>query len=266
MVEPRLPRRRAREEDLTVYAGAADHPAPGAQPPSDLRINMSLRRGRALVTIGGEIDLCTEQALVSALREAVGRGARGVDLDLTGTTFCDCSGLRALLAARHHAQRSGKTLTIRAASRPVQRLLSATGTQALFTSRGRSPHLPSERSILSAADTQEDALSRDEDLHTEVAQLRRAMQTRPVIDQAIGVLMASFRLSPEDAWNVLVAVSQNTNTKLHQLARQLVTAVQGSALDEAVQQHLGAALLALRTPTSPARQPAEEGDGCEEVT
>lgn len=123
-----------------------------------------------------------------------------------------------------------------------------------------------ERSILSAADTQEDALSRDEDLHTEVAQLRRAMQTRPVIDQAIGVLMASFSLSPEDAWNVLVAVSQNTNTKLHQLARQLVTAVQGSALDEAVQQHLGAALLALRTPTSPARQPAEEGDGCEEGT
>ncbi|MEU1406641.1 ANTAR domain-containing protein [Streptomyces sp. NPDC005728] len=88
-------------------------------------------------------------------------------------------------------------------------------------------------------------MSTEEDLCIEVAQLRRAMQTRSVIDQAMGVLMAAFSLGSEDAWNVLVMVSQNTNTKLHQLAQQLVSSVQGVALAEAVQQQVAASLAAL---------------------
>ncbi|MEU6064628.1 ANTAR domain-containing protein [Streptomyces sp. NPDC047082] len=103
-------------------------------------------------------------------------------------------------------------------------------------------------------DAQEDALSREEDLRTEVVQLRRAMQTRPVIDQATGVLMASFSLSSEDAWYVLVMVSQNTNTKLHRLAQELVDTTQGGELSEAVQQQVAAAVAALHaagdTPSS----------------
>ncbi|MFJ3235953.1 ANTAR domain-containing protein [Streptomyces sp. NPDC086787] len=90
--------------------------------------------------------------------------------------------------------------------------------------------------------TPEGAPSQEEDLRAEVVQLRRAMQTRPVIDQAAGVLMASFGISPETAWNVLVTLSQNTNTKLHQLAGQLVATTQGGTLPEETQQHLAAAI------------------------
>ncbi|MBT2676182.1 ANTAR domain-containing protein [Streptomyces sp. ISL-14] len=82
----------------------------------------------------------------------------------------------------------------------------------------------------------------DYDLRIEVAQLRRAMQTRPTIDLARGILMASFSLSSEEAWMVLVAASQNTNTKLHSLAGDLVTAVKGDALPEAVQEQLSSAV------------------------
>ncbi|GAA3207417.1 hypothetical protein GCM10020256_03040 [Streptomyces thermocoprophilus] len=64
-----------------------------------------------------------------------------------------------------------------------------------------------------------------EKLRVELVQLRRAMQTRPTIDLARGILMASFGLTADDAWTVLVATSQNTNTKLHHLARDLITAV-----------------------------------------
>lgn len=39
--------------------------------------------------------------------------------------------------------------------------------------------------------------------------------------------MASFGLSPEQAWEVLVAVSQNANTKLHHVAEEIVGAVTG---------------------------------------
>ena len=51
------------------------------------------------------------------------------------------------------------------------------------------------------------------------------MQTRPVIDMARGALMASFALNADDAWAVLVEASQHSNTKLHQLAQDLVDAL-----------------------------------------
>ncbi|MGW7068934.1 ANTAR domain-containing protein [Streptomyces sp. NPDC054855] len=65
----------------------------------------------------------------------------------------------------------------------------------------------------------------EQDPRVELVQLRRAMETRPAIDMARGVLMASFGLSPDDAWGVLVSISQNTNTKLHLVADELVGAV-----------------------------------------
>jgi hypothetical protein len=72
------------------------------------------------------------------------------------------------------------------------------------------------------------------------------MQTRPAIDLARGILMASFSLSPEVAWTVLVTASQNTNTKLHVLAQDLVGTVQGTPLPEEVQQQLAAAVAQAR--------------------
>ncbi|MGW1915765.1 ANTAR domain-containing protein [Streptomyces sp. NPDC002076] len=252
---------------MTVHAAMTDASAAAEAPLQDLVINVSPCGGRVLVTICGELDICTEGALRSALREAVGRGPQGVDLDLTGTTFCDCSGLNVLLAARRDALRAGKTLTVQAASRQVQRLLSVTGTGSLFVFR-RVPYPPSG-TALPAAETQEDALSQEEELRTEVVQLRRAMQTRAVIDQALGVLMASFRLSSEDAWNVLVTVSQNTNIKLHRLAEQLVTTVQGVALADAVQAQVAAAVAALHAAAnmpSDAPRPTEEGEGSGDAT
>ncbi|MGC9539667.1 ANTAR domain-containing protein [Streptomyces sp. UG1] len=85
-------------------------------------------------------------------------------------------------------------------------------------------------------------MEREEDLRTEVAQLRRAMHTRPTIDLARGILMASFGLEAEDAWAVLVAVSQNTNTKLHSLAGTLVATVKGDPLPVEVREQLSSAV------------------------
>ncbi|MEU5701795.1 ANTAR domain-containing protein [Streptomyces aurantiacus] len=81
-----------------------------------------------------------------------------------------------------------------------------------------------------------------EALRTEVVQLKRAMQTRPVIDMARGVLMASFGLRPDDAWSVLVDVSQHTNTKLRQVAAELVETVGGEPLPEPLSTRLSTAV------------------------
>jgi AmiR/NasT family two-component response regulator len=54
--------------------------------------------------------------------------------------------------------------------------------------------------------------------------LRRAIESRAVIDQAIGVLMATRGLDAEGAFRMLARESQNTNTKLRDIAVRAVEA------------------------------------------
>ncbi|MFF9817469.1 ANTAR domain-containing protein [Streptomyces sp. NPDC014006] len=188
------------------------------------------------VTVRGELDLDADDALDRALRAAVTLSAGDVELDLSGVDFCDCSALNVLLTHRRRALDEGKMLVLGGAAPTVLRLMELTGTLTLFVTDDDAGESVSQ---------DDDAL---EDLRVEVVQLRRAMQTRPVIDLARGILMASFGLSAEDAWTALVTASQNTNTKLHHLARDLVGAVHGEPLADPVQQQLAAAVAKVAAP------------------
>ena len=57
------------------------------------------------------------------------------------------------------------------------------------------------------------------------AALPDLFENRAAIEQAKGVLMAIYRVSAEQAFRVLQWRSQETNTKLRALARQLVSEV-----------------------------------------
>ena len=52
--------------------------------------------------------------------------------------------------------------------------------------------------------------------------LRIALETRGVIDQAKGILMARHRLTADQAFQVLVRMSMRTNRKLRAVAEDLV--------------------------------------------
>ena len=60
-------------------------------------------------------------------------------------------------------------------------------------------------------------------------QLERALTSRTVIDQALGILMAQQRCTADEAFALLRAHSQNNNRKLRDLAAELVTRVSGQA-------------------------------------
>jgi GAF domain-containing protein len=64
------------------------------------------------------------------------------------------------------------------------------------------------------------------DAHSEAVQLaadmRRAMESRAVIDMAKGVLIARHHCSPDEAFAILSRTSQNHNRKLRELAEALV--------------------------------------------
>lgn len=94
--------------------------------------------------------------------------------------------------------------------------------------------------------TQQDAVQPEPELHAELTQLRKAMESRPVIDQAKGVLMAAYRLSPEETWKVLVGVSQRTNIKLRTVAQNIVDSTQRGAVDKHLRTGIEAALRDMR--------------------
>ncbi|MFE0454620.1 ANTAR domain-containing protein [Streptomyces sp. NPDC058914] len=223
---------------------------------------------RVVVAVRGELDLESTERLEHALRAALAATVGGVDLDLGEVTFCDCAALNVLLSLRERGLKCGKTVAVRSAGPVVERLLTLTRTADLFDEPFPDPDpapdpapdpVPAsgshradraDRAVRHSGPGGEDTVSSAQDARVEVVQLRRAMQTRPVIDLARGILMASFALSAEDAWRVLVETSQHTNTKLHHLARDLVTAVQGEPPTEAVQEQVAAAVARVRSEPS----------------
>ncbi|WP_051872257.1 ANTAR domain-containing protein [Streptomyces sclerotialus] len=215
---------------------------PASVPPVPATIGIAPDGDRVSVSIRGELDLDAAQRFRPDLRHALGYSVSGIDLHLREVEFCDCSGLNLLLSLHRRAMEQCKTVTMRSGSRAVERVLDLTGSRELFTP----PNPDGETMTHPAAPDGGPCVGTDphtgQDLHTLVAQLRRAMQTRPTIDLARGILMASFSLSPEAAWQVLVTASQNTNTKLHRLAHDLVGTVQGDVLPAGVQEHLAAAV------------------------
>ncbi|HZG97038.1 MAG TPA: GAF and ANTAR domain-containing protein [Nocardioidaceae bacterium] len=58
-----------------------------------------------------------------------------------------------------------------------------------------------------------------------VRQLAQALETRPVIDQAKGILMRDRNCTASEAFDLLVAASQRTNRKLRTIAQDVVDSV-----------------------------------------
>ncbi|MGW0969905.1 STAS domain-containing protein [Streptomyces sp. NPDC002516] len=104
-----------------------------------LAVDVASRSGGATVNVHGEIDLAGAELLRRALLKAaaVCRTGDAVTLDLSDVTFCDGSGLEALLRARRRASCEHCSLTIAAASPAVRHLLELTGTAALLGSDSR---------------------------------------------------------------------------------------------------------------------------------
>ncbi|MEV5321436.1 ANTAR domain-containing protein [Streptomyces sp. NPDC052687] len=59
-------------------------------------------------------------------------------------------------------------------------------------------------------------------LQREVAQLKEAVSSHAVVDQAIGMMVALGRVTPEQGWTVLKEVSQHTNIKLRNVAELIL--------------------------------------------
>ncbi|MEV6547696.1 ANTAR domain-containing protein [Streptomyces sp. NPDC051597] len=89
------------------------------------------------------------------------------------------------------------------------------------------------------------------ELRAENEQLRGALTSRAVIDQARGMLMALAPCSGERAWGLLVDVSQHCNVKLRDVAAALVATAEDEAFPDPMRRGLRDALRRLHAPDPP---------------
>ena len=88
-------------------------------------------------------------------------------------------------------------------------------------------------------------------LRAQNSQLALALETRAVIDQARGMVMALAPCTGDRAWELLVGVSQHCNIKLRTVAAALVATAEDKPLPADIQRELRRALRRLHAADRP---------------
>lgn len=81
----------------------------------------------AVLTVSGELNLYTSSGFGAAARTAAGDGHPHLILDLAAVSFCDSSGLSALITLFRWVQNTGGSLTLAAVPERMARLLEMSG-------------------------------------------------------------------------------------------------------------------------------------------
>ncbi|MGX4694162.1 ANTAR domain-containing protein [Streptomyces sp. JNUCC 63] len=88
----------------------------------------------------------------------------------------------------------------------------------------------------------DDAADRLRELQKEVEQLKEAVTSHAVVDQAIGMVVALGRITPDQGWMVLKEVSQHTNMRLRNIAELVLIWGRTGDLPEEIRAELEDAL------------------------
>lgn len=92
----------------------------------------NLDGGTPVVSVMGEVDLATAPVLEQTLCGVAANRPGKVIVDLTGCSFFDARGLRALVATKMRLARSNESLAVVVSNPNVLRIFRLTGCEALF--------------------------------------------------------------------------------------------------------------------------------------
>ncbi|MFC9678188.1 ANTAR domain-containing protein [Streptomyces sp. NPDC056948] len=168
---------------------------------------------RAEFTPRGELVHGCADVLARTLAELPATITR-VDLDMRGVHFMDTAGLQFLDVLGDYGLARATTVTTTNWNGQPRRILELAGLDTTDPLR-TAAHDPAPAASSAVA------VERAERLHvlqSEVEQLRQAIASRPVIDQARGILMATHGCTSDQAWHILRETSQLSNTKLRDVA------------------------------------------------
>ncbi|MDX2595099.1 MULTISPECIES: ANTAR domain-containing protein [Streptomyces] len=196
--------------------------------------------GRALLDACGELVRgCTDT--LSAALDALPEGITGIELDMSGVSFMDTAGLEFLDALAEYGRLHGIPVAVSGWWGQPRRVLELVGLDVtdplgIALAAGVRDRTGSAVALERAEQLRE--------LREEIEQLRHAIDSRPVIDQARGILMAAHGCGPERAWDILREASQRSNTKLREVAAAVTasTAPEGPVPPEELRTALRAAV------------------------
>ncbi|MER6434539.1 STAS domain-containing protein [Streptomyces sp900105245] len=93
----------------------------------DIAISARTDASRAEIIVSGELDIGTAMDLRSVLRAAV-IAHEEMTIDLSGLTFCDCTGVATFVSIQNLAHRRGRQMVIGAIPGHLQKVLRLTRT------------------------------------------------------------------------------------------------------------------------------------------
>ncbi|KOU56876.1 hypothetical protein ADK57_40815 [Streptomyces sp. MMG1533] len=192
-----------------------------------LVIESHVDAGRAVLAPRGELIHGSADVLAKALAE-LPDGTSRVELDMTGVLFMDTAGLEFLETLGDYGHRHGIPVMTANWDGQPRRILELVGLdtadpmQAADGGSGPEHQHPFASSAVAV-----ERAEQLQQLQAEVDQLRQAIASRPVIDQARGILMATHACTSDEAWTILREASQLSNTKLRTVAAA-VTASTGA--------------------------------------
>jgi len=99
---------------------------------SDQSFPLSVHDGQAVVTTPEEIDIANAGLLREALVSAIESGQPLIVVDMSGTEFCDSTGLNVLIRGLGQAQQAGAELRLVMGGAGLHRVLTVTGVAGMF--------------------------------------------------------------------------------------------------------------------------------------
>jgi anti-anti-sigma factor len=100
-----------------------------------LRCDVDARGDGVVVRPHGELDLSTTAVLAHAIQEAAARRPASIEVDLSGLTFLDSTGVKLLLDWHSTGRGLGMDFVLGRGRAMVQRTLELCGADTLFTFR-----------------------------------------------------------------------------------------------------------------------------------
>lgn len=91
--------------------------------------------GQALIALAGEVDIYTAPRFKETMLELLDADVTSLVVDLSGVTFIDSTALGVLIGGLRRVHDAGGTMVLVVATPAVERILSITGLDRVFTIR-----------------------------------------------------------------------------------------------------------------------------------
>jgi anti-anti-sigma factor len=107
------------------------------------QLELSVRAGAngyQIVTVTGELDIATAEQAYSYISDVIDGLPAPVTVDLSGLTFCDASGIGALVRIARHARQAGRQVMLTSVRPSVLKIMRITGLDRAFPELSPVPH------------------------------------------------------------------------------------------------------------------------------